>query len=221
MAKPLVIFGLGQMAELAHYYFENDSDYDVVGFVVDPDFKSAETFLGLPVVTTEGLVTQFNPKDHSAFVAIGYSKLNENRREKCELLEDLDYILASYISSHATVLNDGKIGRNCFILEDNTVQPFVTIGDNVTLWSGNHIGHHTTIGDHNFIASHVVISGNVRVGKSCFIGVNVTIRDDISIGDKCVFGAGATIIADCDAEGVYPANSTERARIPSSRLRKI
>ena len=55
-------------------------------------------------------------------------------------------------------------GDNCFILEDNTIQPFVSIGNNVTLWSGNHIGHDSTIDDHCFIASHVVVSGHVRVG---------------------------------------------------------
>ena len=50
-------------------------------------------------------------------------------------------------------------GDNCFILEDNTVQPFVTIGNNVTLWSGNHIGHDSVIEDDCFISSHVVVSG--------------------------------------------------------------
>ena len=52
-----------------------------------------------------------------------------------------------YVSSKASVWPGFKPGENCFILEDNTMQPFVVIGDNVTLWSGNHIGHHARIGD--------------------------------------------------------------------------
>jgi NDP-sugar pyrophosphorylase family protein len=48
------------------------------------------------------------------------------------------------------------LGENCLVLEDNTIQPFASIGRNVTLWSGNHIGHHAQIRDHCFIASHVV-----------------------------------------------------------------
>lgn len=67
------------------------------------------------------------------------------------------------MSSHATVLNDGRIGENVFLLEDNTIQPFVSIGNNVTLWSGNHIGHHSTIHDHCFLASHIVVSGGVVI----------------------------------------------------------
>ena len=54
------------------------------------------------------------------------------------------------------------MGDNCFIFEDNTVQPFVTLGNNLVLWSGNHIGHHSTLRDHCFISSHVVISGFCR-----------------------------------------------------------
>ena len=54
------------------------------------------------------------------------------------------YDFYSYVSPKATVLTN-KIGENCFILEDNTIQPFVEIGNNCVLWSGNHIGHHSKI----------------------------------------------------------------------------
>jgi sugar O-acyltransferase (sialic acid O-acetyltransferase NeuD family) len=133
----------------------------------------------------------------------------------------MGYKLASYISSRATVLNEGRIGENCFIFEDNTIQPFVTIGNNVTLWSGNHIGHHSVIHDHTFIASHAVISGGVEIGEQCFVGVNVTLRDHIKIGDRCVVGAGALLLADAAPEGVYSGTATERSKVPSTRLRGV
>jgi acyl-[acyl carrier protein]--UDP-N-acetylglucosamine O-acyltransferase len=106
-------------------------------------------------------------------------------------------------------------------LEDNTIQPFVTIGNNVTLWSGNHIGHHVAIRDHCFIASHVVVSGGVEIDEACFIGVNATLRDHIKVGKKCVVGAGAILLADAEPEGVYIGQATERSKVPSSRLKKI
>jgi sugar O-acyltransferase (sialic acid O-acetyltransferase NeuD family) len=155
------------------------------------------------------------------FIALSYSKLNAVRKEKFEAAKALGYTLTSFVSPHATVLNDGRIGENCFIFEDNTIQPFAMIGDNVTLWSGNHIGHHSTIGNHTFVASHVVVSGGVRIGEQCFIGVNATLRDHITIGDRCVIGAGALILNDAEPEGVYLGTETERSRVPSSRLRKI
>jgi sugar O-acyltransferase (sialic acid O-acetyltransferase NeuD family) len=221
MKKPLVIFGSGDISQLAHYYFSTDSNYEVVAFTVDATYLTATGFCGLPVVPFDELVNFYAPATHEIFVALSYSRLNQLRKEKYLAAKALGYQIASYVSSHATVLNEGRIGDNCFILEDNTIQPFVTIGNNVTLWSGNHIGHHSTIHDHCFIASHVVISGGVDIGESCFIGVNATLRDHIKIGEKCVIGASALLLADAEAEGVYIGTATERSKVPSTRLRGI
>lgn len=221
MKKPLVIFGSGDIAQLAHYYFSTDSNYEVLAFTVDAAYLTATEFCGLPVVPFEALASHYAPATHEVFVALSYSRLNQLRTEKYLAAKALGYRIASYVSSHATVLNEGRIGDNCFILEDNTIQPFVTIGNNVTLWSGNHIGHHSTIHDHCFIASHVVISGGVDIGESCFIGVNATLRDHIKVGEKCVIGAGALLFADAEPEGVYIGQAAERAKVPSTRLRKI
>lgn len=221
MKQPLIIFGLGDIAQLAHYYFSTDSTYEVVAFTVDAAYVTATEFCGLPVVPFEEVTTAYAITTHELFVALSYSKLNQLRKEKYLAAKALGYSLASYVSSSATILNDGKIGDNCFVFEDNTIQPFVTIGNNVTLWSGNHIGHHSTIHDHCFIASHVVISGGVEIHESCFIGVNATLRDHIKVGEKCVIGAGALLLADAEPEGVYIGQATERSPVPSTRLRKI
>lgn len=218
--KPLVIFGATDAAELAHYYFSTDSDREVTAFCVDQKYRSAETFRGLPLVSFEEVSRLYPPAEHDFFVALGYSKLNELRKEKYAAAKLLGYSLASYVSSHATVLSK-KIGDNCFILEDNTIQPFVTIGNNVTLWSGNHIGHHSTIHDHCFLASHIVVSGRVEIHEGCFIGVNATLRDHVTIGANCVIGAGALILSSAAEGGVYLGPNTERSKVPSSRLPKI
>jgi sugar O-acyltransferase (sialic acid O-acetyltransferase NeuD family) len=221
MKKGLVIFGAGDIAQLAHRYFSTDSDYEVVGFTVDAAFLQTTEFCGLPVVPFEEVADRFPAESFDLFVALSYSRLNAVRKDKFLAAKAKGYRLPSYISSAATVLNDGAIGENCFIFEDNTIQPFVRIGNNVTLWSGNHIGHHSTIGDHSFLASHVVVSGGVSIGEQCFIGVNATLRDHIRIGDRCVIGAGALLLADAQAEGVYIGAATERSKVPSTRLRGI
>ena len=221
MKQPLVIFGTADTAQMAHFYFTKDTDYEVVAFTVDAAYLTEPAFCDRPVIPFEQIATQCGPDTHSLFVAVSYFKLNQVRAEKYRAAKALGYRIPSYVSTRATVLNDGRIGDNCFILEDNTIQPFVTIGNNVTLWSGNHIGHHSTIHDHCFIASHVVVSGGVEIGESCFIGVNVTLRDHVKIGARCVIGAGALILSDAEPEGVYLGQETERSRVPSTRLRKI
>lgn len=220
-SSDLIIFGAGDIAQLACHYFRTDSPLKPKAFTVDGAYLKEDHFEGLPVVPFEELATRFPTQDHQCFVALSYSGLNAIRRGKFEACKAMGYRMASYVSSRASVLTQLPIGENAFILEDNTIQPFVRIGHNVTLWSGNHIGHHSSIGDHVFIASQVVVSGGVNIGERCFIGVNATLRDHITLGERCVIGAGALLLTDAEAEGVYLGQGTERSRVPSSRLRKI
>lgn len=221
MSRSLVIFGAGDIAEIANFYFSRGSEHEVAAFAVDAAYLKAATFCGKPVVAFEEVARLYPPDRHDLFVALSYSRLNLVRKEKYLAAKAYGYRMASYVSEKATVLNQGRIGENCFILEDNTIQPFVTIGNNVTLWSGNHIGHHSTIKDHCFVASHVVVSGGVEIGEQCFIGVNATIRDHVKVGDRCVIGAGALLLANAESEGVYMGEATLRSKVPSSRLRGI
>lgn len=221
MNKPLVIFGFGDMAQMAHHYFSTDSAHGVAAFTLDRAYITQDSFCGLPIVPFDEIEERYPAASHGMFVALGYSKVNQLRKEKYLAAKALGYEMASYVSSRATVLNDGNIGENCFILEDNTIQPFVTIGNDVVMWSGNHVGHHSVIHDHCFLASHIVVSGGVDMGESCFVGVNATFRDHIRIGESCVIGAGALLLADAEPFGVYVGNSTERSRVPSNRLKRI
>ena len=223
MSKPIVIFGTGDIAEVAHFYFTHDAlrARRVVAFTVHAQYVKEATFCGLPVVAFEDIERRFAPGDVELFVATSYAGLNKVRQSMVAQCQSKGYALASYLSSKATVWDGFVLGTNCFILEDNTLQPFVRIGNNVTLWSGNHIGHHSMIDDHCFIASHVVVSGGVKIGTHCFIGVNATIRDHVSIGESCVIGAGALIAADAADFGVYAGAATERSRVPSNRLRNL
>ena len=221
MKRKLIIFGAGDIAEIAAYYFDNQSEYDVVSHTVDGEFLTGEKFGRRPVCAFEEIAERFPASEHDMFVALSYTKLNALRKDKYQAAKSMGYKLASFVSEKASVLNGNQIGDNCFIFEDNTIQPFCTIGNNVTLWSGNHIGHHSVIHDHVFISSHVVVSGGVEIGEQSFIGVNATLRDHIKVGERCVIGAGALLLSDAEAEGVYLGKETERSRVPSSRLRGI
>ncbi len=218
MKRDLVLFGTGEIAAVANFYFDHDSDHRVVAFSVDGAYIREFHFCDKPVVAFDDLERHFSPADYGFFAAIGYTKLNRLRTERVQQASERGYWIASYVSSKATIFPGLRIGSHAFILEDNTIQPFVAIGDNVTLWSGNHIGHHSTVDDNCFIASHVVISGRVHVGAGSFLGVNVTIGNGVTIGRNCVLGAGTLLLKDAADGSVYRANETERSRVPSSRL---
>lgn len=217
--KPVILFGVGELAEVATYYFETDTARKVAAFTIDGAHLKEAAFLGRPVAAFETLAQEFDPATHDLFVAVGYSRINALRQEKCEAALAKGYTLASYVSTRASVARNAVIGWNAFILEDNTVQPFVRIGNGVTLWCGNHIGHHASIGDFAFVSSHVVISGGVKVGERTFMGVNSSTNDHISIGARCVIGSAALVVKDVADEGVMAAEPARLSPVPSRRLK--
>jgi len=224
--KNVIIFGTGEYAELAHYYFENDPlcNFNVIGFVADDDFVESDSslFRNLPLVKLSKVLDVFPPNKVSAHVALSYSKLNIIREEKYDLMKSLGYELVSYICSKDTCTwPDLTIGDNCFILEKNNIQPTVKIGNNVMIWSSNHLGHNSTIKDHCYLASGITVSGHVVLGKRSFVGVNSAFKDFLNIGSDCFITMGANVTRD------IPTNSTvtsteifEEDHIVNKKLKK-
>ncbi|MFY0628625.1 MAG: acetyltransferase [Reichenbachiella sp.] len=201
MAK-ILIFGLNDFAELAHYYLSTDSDHEVVAFIVDPEYLPTEkTFKDLPIVSSDNLF-KYPPHSFKAFAPMAPTKMNQVRQKIYNGLKSKGYEMISYISSKATTFN-GEIGDNCFILENNTIQPFTKIGNNVVLWSGNHIGHHSIIKDHVSFTSHVVLSGHCIVEECCFLGVNATIRDGITLAKGSLIAMDASVTRSTEEWGIY------------------
>ncbi len=198
----LIIFGTGEIGELAHYYFKHDSDFEVVAFTADDAFVENDTFNGLPLVPFSEVTETCPPGEYEAHVALSYSRLNQTRAEKYHAMKGLGYTLASFVSTRSVTWPDLTIGDNCLILENQTIQPTVTIGSDVMIWSGNHLGHGSTIGDHTYISSHVCISGHTHIGTHCFFGVNATTRDFVTIGDSVFVAMGALITRDIDEGAV-------------------
>lgn len=219
--RKIIIFGTSEFADVAYFYFKHDSPYQIVAFTANSEYVTSSTKMGLPVVAFESIEDTYPPTEYSMFIAISYTNMNRNRERIFNEAKCKDYELVNYVSSKVTKWNELELGENCFILENNVIQPFVKIGTDVIMWSGNHIGHHSEIGDHCFIASHVVISGNVRIGPYCFLGVNSTIRDGVKIAKENVIGAGVVILNDTKDKEVYSSIKPNLLPITSDQLKHM
>jgi sugar O-acyltransferase (sialic acid O-acetyltransferase NeuD family) len=220
MAK-VVIFGNSHWASLAHLYLRHDSPHEVAAFTVDREFLKDRTFEGKPVVPFEEVEVHYPPPDFSMFLPISFKQMGHLRAEKYKKAKQKGYSLISYVSSKASVFPGFECGDNCFILEDNTIQPFVKIGNDVVLWSGNHIGHHTVIKDHVTITSQVVVSGVCTIESFCFLGVNATVRDETVIAPETLVGAGVVMLKDTNPYEVYKATPAVPAGFRSDQLRSL
>ena len=202
----VIVFGILDTAELALWYLENDSEHEVVAFSVHEKFITKKTFHNLPVVSFENIQSTYPPNEYELFVPMTGKAMNKLREKVYLEGKEKGYSYISYISSHATVLTK-DIGENCFILEDNTIQPYTKIGNNVVLWSGNHIGHHGEIKNHVFFTSHVVMSGHCTIESYCFLGVNSSIKEYAHIKQGTLLGMGACLSRIKTKEwGVYKGN---------------
>lgn len=219
--KKLVIVGDSAFAEVAYECFTHDSEYEVVGFVVESAYRTKETLFGLPVVALESIEEHFAAGDVHFYAALVYSQLNRLRTRLYQLMKDKGYQAASYISSRAFVWHNVKLGEHCFIFEDNTVQPFAVLGNNVVLWSGNHIGHHSVIDDNCFVSSHVVVSGFCRVGRNCFLGVNASVANNVNVAEDNWIGVAAAITQDTQPDQLFKSVQAEAAKVSASRFFRI
>jgi len=216
--RKLVIVGDSAFAEIAREYFDADTGYEVVAFAVETPFLKRETLHGLPVLPFETLEERLDPARHDVFVACTYTQLNRLRQRLAADAKARGYKLASYVSPRAFVWKNVELGEHCFVFEDNTVQPFVTLGSNLVLWSGNHIGHHSVIKDHVLFTSHVVLSGHCVVESFCFLGVNATVRDKVHLAEGTLVAMSASVTRNTEAWGVYEGVPAQKRKVSSKDL---
>lgn len=216
--RKMIIFGTGELAMLADYYFSRDGRHSVAALTVDGKYLTEENLWGRPVVPFEAVERLYPPAEYDLFVAVGYSDMNRGRENKCAEALAKGYTLVSYISDKAHIANTFTHGYNCFILENNIIQPHVAIGNNVILLCGNLLGHRDQVADHCFLTSNVTVCGQVTIGDHCFLGVTCCIRDKVSIAPYTLVGACAYIAHDTKEGEVYIAEATKPSRRVSSEV---
>jgi sugar O-acyltransferase (sialic acid O-acetyltransferase NeuD family) len=216
--KPVVIFGTGEVSKCVYFYLTNDSEHKIAGFTSDRNGIKNNTFQGLPVIPFDEVQIIFPPDQFDMFIAIGYQGLNSVRTKKFQEAKEKGYKLISYVCSKSTVWGNLHLGENCFIGENNIIQPFVTIEDNVFMWSGNSVAHDSRICKNCFIAACAVIAGDVEIGENCFIGINSTVREAVKVARNCTIGANSYIARNTRENETYISEPTKPSRISKSML---
>jgi sugar O-acyltransferase (sialic acid O-acetyltransferase NeuD family) len=216
VAKPLLIFGTGLLAEQVRYYFAEHAGRRIEAYTVDAAYVGEGRFDGLPVLDFAEAQKRFPPATHDLFVAIGYTQLNQARKRSFLAARALGYTMPSFMHETASVARNARVGANTLMREMAIVSPFSVLGDNLFIGMQVMVSHHARIGSHCWLAAGAVVNGASSVGEACFVGSNATVRNGIAVGADCVIGAGALILADCEPGGVYAATGTPR-QAPRSR----
>ncbi|WP_347175253.1 acetyltransferase [Polaribacter uvawellassae] len=219
MKKQLIIFGAGKIAEAVSYYFNRDSEYNIVAYVVDDVFITTENFLEKPLVKLSEIDKKYPATEFYAFVATGYQGINELRTTKYEFLKKLKYTFASYVSPY--VKGDFKFGENTIIMDNAVIQPFANFGNNVFVWGGAMIGHHATIEDNCWLTGGCLIGGITKIGNSTFVGLGASIGNEINIGAECMIGAGTLTTKSLKDKSVLIKEPTAIHRLNATQFKRM
>lgn len=192
MKQKIVIIGDGETAEMAFEYL--NSEYTIVAFLVEKEFRISDSKYGLPITDFESLAQTYFVEDIKCFVAVSYNQNNRLRERLYLIVKQLGYTCVSFVHPSAVISPFATIGENCFILEQVVVQRKVTIGNNVFIWSNSTIAHQSSIHDHVFLATSSVVSGFCKIGTRSFIGAGAVLKDSIEIESDVIIGAGSTVV---------------------------
>ena len=203
----IVIYGVGSFADYAGYLFENDSNYEVVGYCMEQSYLEKNKSIKRKITTFENLEDTFSMEETYIFIAIGNNLIRERIYN---MAKSKGYHFGTYISSQAITWENLKVGENSFIGEGCVIQPFVTIGDN-TIIIISEIGHHCVIGN-NVLLSGSTLGGNVKVGNVSYVGMGAVVKQKIYIEEKNIIGMGCVIDRNTESNSVYTAKlATKRA----------
>lgn len=219
--KPVVLFGIGKIAEVVLQYLRHESKVDVAACTVDGQYLPGEHWNGLDCVAFEDIEQAYPAADYDMFVAMGYHDLNGLRASRVRQAQAKGYRLISYVHPNSGLPSDCELGPNCFVMHNVNVHPCVTMGENVFVWSGSMIGHHSHIGDHCWLSSSSNISGGVTVGANCFFAVNATVGHSVRIGDRCFLGANSLVTRNTENDQVFVVESTKASRLNSQQFLRL
>jgi sugar O-acyltransferase (sialic acid O-acetyltransferase NeuD family) len=162
-------------------------------FFVDDIYWDNSNNLILPI-------SQFNPKEYEAIVAIG------DPRDRFDMVQKLpkDTKYFTHIDSSVEILDPNvEIGEGSIICAGCILTTNIKIGKHAHLNLQTTIGHDCEIGDYFTTAPGAKISGDCKVYDCVYIGTNASIKQKTSIHSLTTIGMNAAVVKNIEEPGTY------------------
>ncbi len=199
----IVVFGTSELARIMVSMLREDPRYRVVAATAHRQYLDAMPEMSVPVCAYEDLADVADPARVQMIVAIGYTKMNEQRQRVVDIVTADGWQLASFIHEHAWVSTDAQVGEGAIVFPHATIEPFARLGRGVVVWSSATICHDATVGEMSYVAPGATVCGNVRIAERCFVGAGATIRDSVELAPRTLVGAGACVLFSTEPDSVH------------------
>lgn len=144
-------------------------------------------------------LSQFNPKEHIAMVAIA------NPKDRYDIVQKLprDTKYFTFIHPTALIMGDVEIGEGSFIGAYSILTTNIKIGNHAILNRGNHIGHDCLIGSYFSAMPGAIVSGNVRIYDLVYMGNNSSIKEKLFVHSFSTIGMNSAVVKHIEDSGTY------------------
>lgn len=198
--RSLAIFGAGgharEIADVAAACAGDGQDIDLLGFLVDAEFRSSSSEInGLPVLGGMEWVERHLSSVH-LIVGIGAP---EARFRVVNRLTQLGASFTSLVHPSATTTRWLEVGAGSVVMAGSRLTNRIRIGDHAQISQNCVISHDVTLGDYASVYSGAVLSGNVSVGEGVLVGAGAVLIQNTRVGPWSRIGAGATVLANLGA----------------------
>ena len=144
-------------------------------------------------------LSQFNPKEHIAMVAISNPKDRYDMVQK--LPKDTKYF--TFMHPTALIMGNVEIGEGSFIGAYSILTTNIKIGNHSILNRSNHIGHDCLIGSYFSAMPGAIVSGNVRIYDLVYMGNNSSIKEKLFVHSFSTIGMNSAVVKHIEEPGVY------------------
>ena len=204
MNKPVVFFGVSDLAKMLYTLSQNMQDLNVVAFMADDDYCFDTEFCGLPVWKSSMINSDMTEK-YDFLLCVGYKNMR-NRKMIFDKLLERGCRFINFIFPTVTILPAVQMGVNNIFLSNVTIENNVEIGSNNIFWSQSLVGHNAIIENHNFIGAKSLVGGNCTMGSLCFFGTLACTINDLTINDETFLIAGSVLFKNSKKYGKYFGN---------------
>ena len=144
-------------------------------------------------------LSQFDPKEHIAMVAVSNSK------DRFDIVQKIpkETQFFTFIHPTALIMGDVEIGEGSFIGAYSILTTNIKIGKHAILNRGNHIGHDCQIGNYFSAMPGAIVSGNVKIYDLVYMGNNSSIREKLSIHSLSTIGMNGAVVRNIEDNGTY------------------
>lgn len=195
--KKVIIYGAGAYGKLFFYEADRYGAIDIEAFTVDSEYMRTEKECGLAVVPFEEVNRIYPPSEYDMLVVCGYS-IMRNRRKMYEKAKERGYTLINYVSPHAMLENEIKMGDNNIIMANTIVGFDGTMGNDNIIRQNVYLGHEFQMGNHSVISPGCTLGGGSKIEDLVFIGIGVTARSYVTYGTESLIGVGSNVVKDVE-----------------------